>query len=121
MNELAGLKPGWLDGDGKAITGAALQTVRSIIRILHQIEYPLPLLFPSPEGGICAEWHDIAGIDRGIDIRPDGNTRWYWMLLHTEIEKELDIGAEAVCDKEVIVKALKCLAHIDEEGCYDIA
>jgi hypothetical protein len=58
LADLAAIKDGWLDGEGKAITKNALAKAEELLN---------PHLFPTPEGGVSIET-----IDYDIIVRPDG-------------------------------------------------
>jgi hypothetical protein len=56
LHELAQLDQGWLDGDGEAIAPAALRLARAALRSLAHAGAPPPRIYPTPEGGVQAEW-----------------------------------------------------------------
>lgn len=51
LAEIAKIEPGWLDGDGKAVTATALRIARLLIA-------SPPRVYPTPEGGVSLEWDD---------------------------------------------------------------
>lgn len=63
LNEIAELQDGWLNGEGIGPDKNALQWFAETFDNSYEVELPLPLLFPTPEGGIQAEWSS-----KGIDI-----------------------------------------------------
>jgi hypothetical protein len=56
LEELAALKDGWLDGNGRAPTPEKLQRLASLFDANLDADLPLPHLYPTPEAGIQAEW-----------------------------------------------------------------
>lgn len=56
LDELEGLRGGWLDGYGAAPTPHALRSARRIVAELLRLEVPKPRLYPTPDGGVQAEW-----------------------------------------------------------------
>ncbi len=71
--ELAELKPGWLDGAGAPLTLAALEKARITLTELLLLDAPRPHIYPTPEGGVQAEWaagaHEIS-----VTFEPDGSS-----------------------------------------------
>ena len=56
LEELAFLKDGWLDGKGQAPTPEKMQQLATLFEANFDADLPLPHLYPTPEGGIQAEW-----------------------------------------------------------------
>ena len=56
LEELAALKPGWLDGEGLAVSKDALRTAESFLFHVLDAQISRPGVFPTPEGGIQMEW-----------------------------------------------------------------
>jgi hypothetical protein len=54
--ELSQLKEGWLDGGGLALHPDGLQWFADTFERSYDYELPLPHLYPTPEGGVQAEW-----------------------------------------------------------------
>jgi hypothetical protein len=71
LGELEELQEGWLDGDGLPPAPAALQSARATLAELLGLEAPRPRVYPTPEGGVQAEWtagnHEIS-----LTFQPDG-------------------------------------------------
>lgn len=75
LSELEALEPGWLDGAGRRVTKAALQTARDLLPKIQQANVPLPFIYPSPEGGIGFEWDSTEELHFFIDISSRGNAK----------------------------------------------
>ncbi len=60
LEQITQLKNGWLDGEGVAPAKAKLNWLATAFDTDFSPELPLPYLYPTPEGGIQAEWslHD---------------------------------------------------------------
>lgn len=56
VEELAQLQDGWLDGKGSALDRTALMCLAQAFDERFGPELPLPYLYPTPEGGVQAEW-----------------------------------------------------------------
>lgn len=68
LAELAALEAGWLDGDGKAVTPAALDLA------VHVIAHLAPTLgdpgiFPTVDGGVSIEWASPVHV-RIVEVTP---------------------------------------------------
>lgn len=70
--ELEELQKGWLDGEGIAPTTAALRRARiTLAELLLRLEVPRPRLYPTPEGGVQAEWTS-GDCEVSVTFLPDG-------------------------------------------------
>lgn len=56
LEALAQLQDGWLDGKGRALDRAALIRLAQAFDDGFDPNLPLPYLYPTPEGGVQAEW-----------------------------------------------------------------
>lgn len=75
LDDLGTLRDGWLDGDGAALDGAGLKWFSTKFAELYPAELPLPYLYPTPEGGLQAEW-SLHGckMDLEVDLKSHGGT-----------------------------------------------
>ena len=71
--ELAELQRGWLDGDGAPPAPAALREASSTLAELLRPDTPRPRIYPTPEGGVQAEWA-TAGYEVSVTFEPDGTS-----------------------------------------------
>jgi hypothetical protein len=69
--QLERLEPGWLDGEGAPPTRAALHQARGILANLVMRGAPRPRVYPTPEGGIEAEW-TVGKCDISAAFSPSG-------------------------------------------------
>lgn len=56
LEEFARLKDGWLDGKGRALDQTSLIRLAQAFDERFGPDLPLPYLYPTPEGGVQAEW-----------------------------------------------------------------
>ena len=56
LDELRRLRDGWLDGDGIAPSGAGLDWLSERLTQRYPPAAPVPYIYPTPDGGIPAEW-----------------------------------------------------------------
>lgn len=72
LNQLRTLPDGWLDGDGQSISAGLLARVEGHVwRLIEIAKVDRPYLYPTPEGGVLAEW-DLRDGRMEIDFQPDG-------------------------------------------------
>lgn len=56
LGSMREMEDGWLDGDGKAPTHEGLTKLGDLFAMHFSSVLPQPYLYPTPEGGIRAEW-----------------------------------------------------------------
>ncbi len=71
FDELAALPAGWLDGEGVPLDAVVLDRPRRILAELLNFDVPRPRVFPTPDGGVQAEW-TVAGDEISVTFEPDG-------------------------------------------------
>jgi hypothetical protein len=72
LAEIASLDEGWLDGlEGTAPTEAILTRVRQMLIELLNRDVPRPRLFPTPDGGVQAEWTS-GHFEISVEFEPNG-------------------------------------------------
>jgi hypothetical protein len=89
--ELLKLAPGWLDGEAVPPTRKLLELVGAWLDE-HQLQVlEQPRLFPTPEGGVEAEWR-IGRLDLSIEFDPSsGLAEWH----------QLDLDSGALVEHQV--------------------
>ena len=100
VDELRSLRDGWLDRQGRAPSKSGLDWLTSMFDQRFQDDLALPHLYPTPEGGVQAEWsfhpHDI-----GLNIDLDTHRgEWYRLNLETDEDEThiLDLNDDAAWD-----------------------
>lgn len=75
LDDLGTLREGWLDGDGTALDRAGLKWFSAMFAGLYPAGLPLPHLYPTPVGGLQAEW-SLRGceIDLEVDLKTHDGT-----------------------------------------------
>ena len=92
LNEIAELRDGWFNGEGIRPDKNALQWFADTFENSYEIELPLPLLFPTLEGGIQAEWSN-ANVDISLKINFQNKIGHFHSLdLATGIDTEHEIS-----------------------------
>ena len=94
LDELRVLRDGWLDGKGVALDGSGLDWLADSFENLYSLDASPPRLYPTPEGGVQAEWF-INVYDASLEI--DLETRkaeWHNLNFDTDVadERELDLN-----------------------------
>lgn len=95
------LRDGWLDGQGVALSQELLARIGTFFNDHLNDDAQLPRLYPTPEGGVEAEWL-IGRLDLSIEFdEVNGHVEWHAMDLDTgeTEEKSIDFDdAEALED-----------------------
>lgn len=87
FDELRLLKDGWLEGEGKAPSKEGLDWLEEALNLYCPDEIELPHLYPTPEGGIRAEWSNNQW-DLSLDIHLIyKHGTWHGLNLETEDEE----------------------------------
>src|SRR5579871_814593 len=57
LYSLLNLKDGWMDGGGMAPSPYTIESAKDVLHhLLEEWSLPLPSVFPTPDGGVQAEW-----------------------------------------------------------------
>lgn len=67
IDEIANLRDGWLDGDGAAPDQAGLEWFSTKFADLYPNDLPPAYLYPTPEGGLQAEW-SVNGWELALEV-----------------------------------------------------
>ncbi len=98
LGELHDLAPGWLDGDGVAISRLAIEKAQRILSflVIDSKPLPYPAVVPTAEGGVQAEWSG-RDFESSITFEPDGAVLMFMMNMttHEVVERTLEAGLEA--------------------------
>jgi len=103
--ELTELQAGWLDGEGQPVSQQAQASADVLRQLLEQYEVPVPFLYPTPEGGLQAEWSTLdaktgAGGEITATLEPDGSILWVW--IGPDVEEEVEMAAGGVTPESVL-------------------
>jgi hypothetical protein len=70
LAELEDLSPGWLAGEGERPQRRSLERARIVLRQMLRLGVPRPRVYPTPEGGVQAEW-TIGTREVSLTFEPD--------------------------------------------------
>jgi hypothetical protein len=88
LEQLRQLAAGWLDGQGVPPSAQLLDQIGAWLETHLRGEQPIPRLYPTPEGGVEAEWL-LGRLDLSIEFDPPSNTvRWHAMDLDRNTVEE---------------------------------
>ena len=109
LDELRSLKDGWLDGEGKAPEPALLDWLSEKFDRDFPDALPLPHVYPTPEGGIQAEW-STSTREASLAIGPNRSAEWRDLNLEQgkSNAESLDLGSASGWDAAMqLIGALK--------------
>ena len=105
LDELRQLTDGWADGMqaaadwgsgyGKALSPAGLDWLAAGFARHYPDYAPLPFLYPTPEGGVQAEW-SLGTQDISLEVNlATGQAWWHRLDLSTDNDAERDLTLDA--------------------------
>lgn len=98
LNELRDIQPGWLDGvEGHPIAPDLARRVDYALNVMEEWALPLPRLYPTPEGGIQAEW-SIGGWQASATFDPGELVEMHAVHVPTEEVVVGEFGADDLAD-----------------------
>lgn len=107
IDDIKLLRPGWLDGEGDVASPADLDRLIRWFAIHLTADAPLPHLYPTPEGGVQAEWTFGAyEITLNIDL-PSGDAIWHALDLATNTDEEITLNVWHPDTGRFITEALR--------------
>lgn len=120
LEKLKVLRDGWLDGDGSPLSLDLLARVGTWFDEHLSEDTPLPRLYPTPEGGVEAEWL-IGRLDISIEFdEAAGIVEWHAMDLDTgkADEKTIDFDNMEALDElgRLMVGATARQSNLSEDG-----
>ena len=84
MADLARLEDGWLDGEGNAPDREGLAWLADRFERCWPRDLPSPYLYPTPEGGVLAEW-SLPPYEASIEVDLGARTgEWHALNLETD-------------------------------------
>ncbi len=113
IEQLRHLPAGWLDGKGEPPSGQLLNQISTWLESHLRGEPQLPRLYPTPEGGVEAEWL-IGRLDLSIEFEPGSNTvQWHAMDLDRNTVQEDSVPLD---DAEKLLALGKQLEAVLADG-----
>lgn len=112
LEELAALKDGWLDGKGQAPAPEKLLRLAALFDAHFDADLPLPHLYPTPEGGVQAEW-SLGDWEASLEINLDTQSGEYQALNLTNRQTHEHILALSAAEGwETLNEALKNIGGV---------
>jgi hypothetical protein len=109
LEELAKLRDGWLDGQGRAPERAALLRLAHAFDEHYAPDLPLPYLYPTADGGVQAEW-TLGAWDVSLEITlPAMKAHYQALHLKTGESRELDLTLDDDADWTTLNASLKAV------------
>jgi len=90
IQELKQFLPGWLEGQGNAVSPNALFVADIFRSVLEEKDLPLPFVYPTPEGGIQMEWSTSSSLEVTLTIGETGDVFLICCSPHGEDVQELE-------------------------------
>lgn len=103
LDEVRLLKDGWMDGDGNAPSKDGIDWLEAAFNYHYPDEAKPPYLYPTPDGGIRAEWSDTRH-ELSLDIHlAKKRASWHALDLETDDEESRDLNLEDGTEWEWLV------------------
>ena len=119
IEQLRQLPAGWLDGKGVPPSGLLLDQISAWLENHLRSEEPSPRLYPTPEGGVEAEWL-IGRLDLSIEFDPNNNTvHWHAMDLDHDTVEEFVAPLDDAENLQALGKKLEAVLDADERSASD--
>ena len=111
INELRTLSDGWMDGAGKAPDPDCLDWLSNWFLDNFPDDFPMNWIYPTPEGGIQAEWSlGDSEISLNIDIQ-NHTAVWHLLEMSTDKSEEKELDLDNIEDSKWVVERLTSLAN----------
>jgi hypothetical protein len=119
IEQLRQLPAGWLDGKGVPPPGPLLDQISAWLENHLGGEEPTPRLYPTPEGGVEAEWL-IGRLDLSIEFDPNNNTvHWHAMDLDRDTVEEDIVPLHDAENLQALGKKLEAALDADARSASD--
>jgi plasmid stability protein len=110
LEELRTLQDGWLDGTGVAPAAKGLDWLAAAWKQFYAPDVEPPHLYPTPAGGIRAEWSlgtQEASLEIGL---PDHSAQWHALDLETDQADSLALDLDRPSDWEWLSDRIRGLS-----------
>jgi hypothetical protein len=92
LEELKPLKNGWLEGKGLAPKSEHLDWLTETFESSYPDDLPSPYLYPTPEGGVQAEWTS-GDLEASLEIDLGSRSAvWHLLNIETDVESEANFN-----------------------------
>lgn len=108
LAELAGLAPGWLDGQsGEPVDLSAIEFAREVLMRVGELGLAFPRIYPTPEGGVQLEWH---GTVRHVELTVSPDLGFEVFRLEADGVEDLESGRGADTAVDVLEAVLEAVS-----------
>jgi hypothetical protein len=114
LDELRGLKNGWLEGKGKAPNEVGLNWLTQTFEQNFPDGIPLPFVYPTAEGNVQAEWSlESEEITLEIDLESH-QAEWHELNLESSMDHSHSLNLNDAKDWERLAGQIRQLAGVQE-------
>lgn len=114
LDEMRGMKDGWLDGYGTAPSGDGLDWLSAVFSRHYPSDAALPHAYPTPEGGINMEW-SVGQREIGLEIDlKKRRGEWSWDDIGTGASEEKDLYLDERHSWEWIAEQIQTMSRLSE-------
>ena len=99
LHELKDMQDGWLEGEGRALSSEGLNWLATQFEQYYPADLPLPYLYPTPEGGVRAEWSegaDAVVLQTDLD---NHSASWLWFDRGSDTDHERELNLDDAEDR----------------------
>jgi len=112
LDEFKTLEDGWLEGFGRAPSVEGLDWLKDFFANSYPTDLPIPLLAPTEEGGVSAEWflrrRDVdASLDFDLETR---KAEWHCLVRSTGEDDFQEMDANSAEDLAIVFEKLRAWA-----------
>ena len=110
LDDFRHMQDGWLEGEGIAPSHDGLDWLTATFTQLYQTELPLPYIYPTPEGGVLAEW-SLQSNDASLEIDLEHHTaEWHLLDMDTDQGEMCDLNLDEDATWDWIADRLRKLS-----------
>lgn len=110
LDELRSLQDGWLEGKGVALPGDGLDWLSATFDQHFPDDLPLPLVFPTAEGGVQAEWSMTPyELSLEIDLTKHAGD-WHGLNLQSDEDTTKQLNLDKIQAWEWIARQIRMLS-----------
>lgn len=110
LDELRSLQDGWLEGKGVALPDDGLDWLSAAFDQHFPDDLPLPLVFPTAEGGVQAEW-SIKPYELSLEIDLTKHAGdWHGLNLQSDVDTTKQLNLDTIQAWEWIARQIRTLS-----------
>ena len=116
LDELRRLEDGWLDGDGTAPGSDELEWLADCFDRHYPDDLPLPYLYPTPEGGVQAEW-SLSDCEISLEVNLVARRAdWHRLDLESNADYVRELDLDNYNDWAWIASEVRLMARTRSRG-----